>query len=149
MDSDPKTMERHKLKVAVYLLLLKGNQVLLSRRFNTGWHDGNYSLPAGHLDPNETIPQGLLREVKEEIGLIIKPENIQLVFTMHRMNQYIDFFFTSKYSGIEPENKEPEKCDELSWHDLNNLPKNMVPSVRFAINNYLNKVTLGEFENEG
>lgn len=142
-------MERLKLKVAVYLLLIKDDKILLLRRCNTGWQDGNYSLPAGHLDPNETIAEGLSREVEEEIGLLLKPEDLKLVHTMHRMSQYIDFFFVSEYKGIEPENKEPEKCDELRWVSFKELPENIVPSVRSAINDYLKGITFSEFQNEG
>lgn len=143
-------MERLKLKVATCLLLIKENQILLLRRFNTGWQDGNYSLPAGHLDPNETIADCLCREIEEEIGLKLKQENIKLIHTMHRMSSgYIDFFFVSEYIGTEPENKEPEKSDELIWVPLKELPKNVVPSVRFAIDNYLNGITFSEFQNEG
>ena len=142
-------MERLKLKVAVYLFLIKEDQILLSLRFNTGWQDGNYSLPAGHLDPNETIEQALFREGEEEVGLTLKTEDVKLVHTMHRMSQYIDFFFVSEYAGVEPKNMEPEKCNELKWFPVKELPSNMVPSVRSAINNYLSGVTFSEFENEG
>lgn len=142
-------MEHLKLKVAVYLFLIKEDKILLSRRYSTGWQDGNYGLPAGHLEPNETLIQALFREVKEEIGLELESGSVELVHTMHRMSQYIDFFFVSKYSGMEPKNMEPEKCDELKWFSFNELPSNMVPSVRSAIGNYLNGIVFSEFENEG
>ena len=126
-------MERHKLKVAVYLILIKDDSILLARRFDTGWQDGNYSLPAGHLDPNEIIAEALIRETNEEIGILLKAEDIRLVHTMHRMNIYIDFFFVADAWSGEPQNKEPEKCDEVGWFPISDLPKNMVPSVRFAL----------------
>jgi hypothetical protein len=40
--------ERFKLRAAAYLLLIKDGKVLLLRRSNTGWRDGEYTLPAGH-----------------------------------------------------------------------------------------------------
>lgn len=141
--------ERHKLRVAVYIFLIKDEQILLSRRFNTGWMDGKYSLPAGHLDPDETIVSGLLREVNEEIGVTLNIEDVELVHTMHRMNMYIDFFFVCKNWQGEIENKEIEKCDELKWSPINDLPENMVPSVRHAIGQYKQGILFSEFENEG
>ena len=43
--------------------------VLLSRRYQTGWHDGEYSVPAGHVEAGETVTQAALREAREEVGL--------------------------------------------------------------------------------
>ena len=52
---------RFTLRSAVYLLLIKENQILLLRRFNTGWQDGKYSVPAGHLDGGETVKQAMVQ----------------------------------------------------------------------------------------
>ena len=139
-------MERFKLIVSVYLFLIKKDKILLLRRYNTGYEDGNYSLPAGHLDNNETITNALCREVKEEIGVKVKPESTKLVHIMHRKENDIrvDFFYTTKKYEGKPTNTEPEKCDDLRWSSLKNLPKNTVPYISFAIKNYLNNVLYSE-----
>jgi mutator protein MutT len=137
-------MERHKLKVAVYLFLIKEDKILLCRRAYTGWQDGNYSLPSGHLDPNETIIEAMLRETKEEVGVVLKKEDIKLVHTMHRINIYVDFYFEAKSWQGEPQNMEPDKCDDVRWFLINELPENMVPSVRAAFLNYQNDIGLSE-----
>ncbi|MGB1592331.1 MAG: NUDIX domain-containing protein, partial [Promethearchaeia archaeon] len=38
-------------------------QVLLSRRLNTGFRDGQWGLPAGHVNPGESITAAAVREV--------------------------------------------------------------------------------------
>ena len=43
-------MEDFKLIPEAHLLLLKDEQVLLLRRENTGYEDGNYSVVAGHIE---------------------------------------------------------------------------------------------------
>jgi 8-oxo-dGTP pyrophosphatase MutT (NUDIX family) len=40
---------------AVYLILLKQDKVLLLQRRHTGFEDGNYSLPTGHLEKGENV----------------------------------------------------------------------------------------------
>lgn len=110
------TGERYRAICALHLLLVRGGQILLSRRFNTGYEDGNYSVPAGHLEPNEPVTVGMAREVGEEIGVVINPKDLEVAHVMHRNAGHgrIDFFFTAKKWEGEPENKEPEKCDGLN-----------------------------------
>ena len=60
--------EKFTLRAAVYLIPIKGNKVLLSRRYQTGWMDGKYSLIAGHIDGNESVFTAIIREASEEDG---------------------------------------------------------------------------------
>ena len=120
----------------MYLVLFKDGKTLLSRRYNTGWQDGNYSLVAGHVDGNEPATTALIREVKEEVGLDLSPENVRVAHTMHRKSldvEYVDIFFTAEKWGGEPTIREPEKCDDLQWFDVDNLPINTLPYIRDAI----------------
>lgn len=138
-------MERFKLIASVYLILIKNNKILLLRRQNTGYEDGKYGLPAGHLEDNETLKEGLKREVKEEIGIDIAID-VNLVHIMHRRGQdiRIDFFFkVGKYEG-DIENKEPEKCDDLSWFSLDALPNNIIPYIKQAIEKSQKKILYSE-----
>jgi len=129
---------RFTLRAAVYLLLIAKEQVLLSRRFNTGWSDGLYCLPSGHVDGKEPLTQAMCREAREEIGVTIKAENLQFVHVMHRTSniEYIDFFFTTATWEGEPYNAEPEKCDDVSWFPIDNLPENILPYIRQVLEDY-------------
>ena len=48
-------MERFKVITAVHLILIENNKILLQRRYNTGYEDGNYSVVAGHVEENENF----------------------------------------------------------------------------------------------
>ncbi len=144
------TNERFTLRAAVYLMLLRECQILLLRRFNTGWQDGNYSLIAGHLDGNETVVDTMIREAKEEAGISIESKDLQVVHIMHRMSktnyEYIDFFLTAnKWTG-EIKNLEPNKCDELKWFPLDSLPGNILPHVKQALDCYNKHITFSEMD---
>ena len=140
--------ERFKIIPAVYLVLIRNNNILLSRRFNTGYEDGNYGLPAGHHDGSETMRESTAREAIEEIGIKVDPLKLEHILTMHRWSgdhERIDIYFKANDWQGEIKNMELDKCDDLSWFALNKLPKDMVPEVGFAIDCYLKGVRYSEF----
>lgn len=134
--------ERFKLIPTSHLILMRDNKILLLRRFNTGYEDGNYSVVAGHLDGNETFIRAMVREAKEEAGIDIKPDDLEIVHVMHRKapnEERIDFFIKANRWEGEPKIMEPHKCDDLSWFELDNLPNNIIPYVKQAIDNIKDK----------
>ena len=74
-----------RLPVAVHLLLIKDDRILLLRRHNTGYEDGNYSVVAGHIDGGEKLRSAMVREAREEAGIEISPSNLRVVGVMHLM----------------------------------------------------------------
>lgn len=124
--------------VAVHLLLVRDGNILMLRRYNTGYQDGKYSVVAGHIDGGEELKAAMIREAREETGIEISPEDLAVVGVMHLMesDEYVSFFLhASRYSG-DVVNMEPHKCDDLSWFNLDDLPDNTIPYVRRAIRNY-------------
>jgi mutator protein MutT len=133
--------------VTVHLLFFRGDQILLLRRFNTGYADGQYSVPAGHLEGGETVMTAAAREAEEEVGVKIDLDAMEFSTVMHRMEEEerVDFFVHAQQWQGEPFNAEPEKCDDLRWVDVDQLPANMVPYVRQALANHLAGVSFDEF----
>lgn len=131
--------ERFKLTPFVSLILRKGKDVLLIRRYNTGYDDGLYSCAGGGVDGNESITQAIIREANEELGIKLKPENLKVVHALHinRIdqpgNEYIHFFVeTNKWEG-DLKIMEPNKCDNINWFSIDTLPENIMPSVKHVI----------------
>lgn len=137
-------MERFKLVTACHLILIEKNQILLLRRYNTGYEDGNYSVVAGHIDGNESVIKAMRREALEEAGINIKENDLEIVHVMHRYTkerESIDYFLTCKHYSGQIQIMEKDKCDELAFYDLDNLPKNVIPYVRKAIEYYKNNIS--------
>jgi 8-oxo-dGTP diphosphatase len=136
-----------KFPVTIHLFFFRGDKILLVRRFQTGYMDGHYSVPAGHLEGDETIRMAGVREAREEIGVRIDPQDMFFagVFHRHSDDERVDFFFqVQKWDG-EPVNAEPGKCDDLCWSGIDDLPGNTVPYVRQAINNLRSGILFQEF----
>ena len=136
-----KEAQRFKLKVGVFVVLIKEGQVLLLRRFQTGIEDALYVVPMGGHDGKETLTMGVIREAKEEVNIDVKPEDVEVCHVMHRFHsmpeglsfEQIDVFFRVKnYEGLIT-NNEPDRCDELAFFPLNDLPEAMAPFIRHAL----------------
>ena len=138
---------RARFPTTVQLFFFRENQILLLRRFNTGFRDGEYTVPAGHMDGGETVMQAAIREGKEEVGVDIAEQNMTFSTVMHRIEdeERVDFFVqVHKWEG-EPFNAEPDKCDDVRWVELNALPENTVPYVRQALNNHQHNIPFDEY----
>jgi 8-oxo-dGTP pyrophosphatase MutT (NUDIX family) len=137
-------MSRNRYPVAVHLFFATDGEVLMLRRHNTGWRDGEYSVPAGHVEAGETVTQAAVREAREEVGVALERAELDVVHVMHRAGddgkghksadeERIDFFVAVRAWAGEPANVEPDKCDDLRWFPLDALPENAIPYVRHAL----------------
>lgn len=145
--------ERYSLRCAVFLILTKfenGKEyTLLQKRFHTGLLDGQYDVAcSGHLEPEETLKEAMIRETKEEIGIDVKKENLSYVSTIHAKFSDAEYllisFHASIFDGV-PEIMEPDKCNELKWVPINDLPKEIIDTRKMMIEDYLHSNTYQEY----
>lgn len=86
-----------------------------------------WSLPKGHLEPNESIETAALREVREETGIeatiIVKLSDIRYWFYANKMkHSKIVHFFLMRYVGGTPTPQAGE-VDETLWARLDEMPE--------------------------
>jgi 8-oxo-dGTP diphosphatase len=132
---------RFQVAVSVNLIFRKGGKYLLLRRANTGWADGYYTLPAGHLNGNEALTWAAIREAKEEVGVDLAPDQLKLVHVMHRSDkeddqERIDFYFLVKKWQGKPRVAEPEKSDQLGWFAVTGIPERTLENVKHVLQRY-------------
>lgn len=71
-------------------------RILLLERANTGWMDGSYGLPSGHVESGEMPSEAMLREALEEVGVHpIEWAPFAVVFRRSTSGDrtYSDFYF--------------------------------------------------------
>ncbi|MFP3457535.1 NUDIX domain-containing protein, partial [Psychrobacter sp. SIMBA_152] len=107
-----------------------------------GAHGANtWATPGGHLEFGETVEQCAVREVVEETGLnvtnIRKLDFTNDIFSAENKH-YITLYVQADYEGGEVINKEPHKCLQWRWCDINDLPAPLFISLK----NYLAQNTL-------
>ena len=132
--------EKHQVKVASYVIFEREGKILVARRFNTGYMDGKYQMPSGHIESQEYPAEAAIREAKEEVGVDIRLEDLEFVHVAYRVknlavqsSDYAAFFFRARKWEGEPTNKEPEKCDDLAWFTYDALPENVAPPIKHVL----------------
>ena len=139
--------ERYQLVSAIFILLIKDGKIFLSKRKNTGWADGKYSIVGGHMDGGETARQAAVREAWEETGVEVIEKDLQFFNVAHIVTNtervHISFL-ANKWEG-EAVNNEPEKAESAGWFSLDNLPENLTEISGKTIEWYKNKIMYSEF----
>jgi ADP-ribose pyrophosphatase YjhB (NUDIX family) len=129
--------------VAVHIFLFREGKILLMRRYNTGYEDGKMSVVAGHIQHGESAIQASVREIKEELDIIVNEDSLRFIGAMFRKStdERVDWFLGAENWMGEPRINEPDKCDLLVWADMDNLPENTIPYIKKAIENFLSTAT--------
>lgn len=132
---------------AIILMLMRERggkkQVLLQRRQNTGFADGLWDFScAGKVEDGESMTAAAVREAKEELGVTVAAESLRFAVLLHKCDKpynlvyYNAYFVCTDFDG-EPTICESEKCSELKWYDLDNLPDDLIDDRKFALKAYL------------
>ncbi|AGL18589.1 NUDIX hydrolase [Actinoplanes sp. N902-109] len=106
--------------------------VLLARRRNV-FGDGQWGFPGGHLEFGESFEGAAQRELAEETGLIGQRMYVwKSVNTPYERSHYVQIGVQVPRFHGELRNREPDKCSELRWCRLDDLPAPLfAPSVPF------------------
>lgn len=119
------------------VILRKEGRVFWKARQNSSFLNGFWSLPAGHLEGEETVIDAALRELKEEAGVSTFKKYLKLVHFQTQIGtdgiRNHVYFEVSKWIG-EPRNAEPTKASLVAWIDpLKEKRKKYVPSELLAL----------------
>lgn len=132
-------MSRLAVPIAVHVLLGDGRgRALFQRRAGTGYADGCWSLPGGHVEPGETFHDACVREVREEVAVVVRTGALRLACVQQKLDvdgqERVDVFFTSELpDGAEPRIAEPSRSDRLTWARVTAPPAPVVPYVAAAL----------------
>ncbi|WP_239484322.1 NUDIX domain-containing protein [Streptomyces sp. CS081A] len=136
---------RHMVPVDVHLIAVRdgeeGREVLLSRRAGDVYAAGHWHFPSGHVDgPGEDVVTALVREAREETGLVVDPDDVRAAVVVHHRapggSARVGFFFeVRRWTGM-PRIMEPQLCDGMGWFPFAALPEPMVGYCRAGLDAY-------------
>lgn len=125
-------MSRDGFPLVVHVLLRRaadaGTEAFLLRRAGTGFMDGYYVLPGGHVQAGESPSEAAARECREEAGVVpgaLRPLCV-LPYRSGR-HQGVNVVFEGRHLDGEPGVAEPDRCDLAGWFPLDRLPSPTAP----------------------
>ena len=117
-----KTSERGKqkegefgLSVHIWIMNKEGKFLIQKRTRSRKRFPNMWSLTAGAVDTGETSVEGAIREAKEEIGINIDKEELELMLSMKRTNNFLDVWLVRKDIDIKDIIMQEEEVQEVKW----------------------------------
>lgn len=117
------------------VILTKNNTILMQQRpKDWGKHAGVLNIFGGHLENDETPLQGLIRELREELGAHVKPQDVLFIgaitedWTDHKEIVHVHFWHdiegtitgcyegeTREYDTVQQALQHPKIMDYAVW----------------------------------
>lgn len=117
-------------KNAVVFIIHDKGQYLFLKRSHTGYGDGLYMFPGGHVEEGEMPLAAAVRELKEELGITVQPDNLTFLHVQTTLNHTVFFWHVDAFCG-RIINAEPNKHDEIVFLSKND--DQIPPSIRQVI----------------
>lgn len=124
--------QRATFPIVVHTLLVQSGRWFMLRRANTGFLDGAYTFPGGHVQRGEGVVAAALRECQEEAGVDIAAADLELIAAIPYQtadHEGVDFIArTTRWTGT-PRVAEPQLFDDCCWADPTAPPQPSAPFV--------------------
>ncbi len=116
-------------------------EILLSRRKKKGYGRGEYAIPGGKQEENESLKKCAIRELKEETNLIVIKSRPVSIFNNPKPNDPSQIVLTvgvlvEKWEG-ELNTAEIDRHIKWEWHDIENIPEPLFEPTKIAITQYI------------
>ena len=136
--------------IASFVIFRKQGKIAFVLRKNTSWMNNYYGLPSGKVEEGESFSQAAALEAKEEVGVRLAPKNLRPLLTVHRVaddetRHWVDVYFEADEWEGELVNAEPDKHSEVEWFHPNDLPDNVIPHVKHALEQIESGRTYSEY----
>lgn len=137
--------KKNTLKARLILEREDGMILLLKQTTENG---GKYTLVGGVVEKDEFAKAGLIRESLEETGIDLSHRSLELVHCLHKKrtkDSRIVLYFRAKEWRGEAISREPHKFQKVAWFPIDNLPKNLSPTVKHVLRQYRKGLKYSEY----
>ena len=122
-----KNLNNREYTISVHCFIINSQkEILLTKRNMNKNHGGKWEDTHGGLKAGETSINGIIRELKEEIGISVKQEELKLYTTLKRENVFRDIYILFKdipISNYSFNDNEVMDCKYVTIEDLKKMIK--------------------------
>lgn len=103
--------------ILVVLVFIQNSQGKFLIQKRSKQKDGKYASTGGHPKTGETSIDGMITEIKEELGLTVKPKELELIFSgQENVKQvFFDIYYMRKDFNISDLKLQKEEVDFVEW----------------------------------
>lgn len=127
---EPKQGE-YKLSVHVWFLNSKGELLIQKRNKNLKRNPNKWAFTGGIVDANETSIEGAIREAKEELGIDVDKNKIELLLSFKREHGFVDVWLIKDDININDLLLQKSEVSEVRWVSIKEL-KYLIDSEQFV-----------------
>ena len=115
----------------VAAVLRDGDRVLLCHRSpGRRWYPDVWDLPGGHVEDGEDPKEGLVRELREELGITVSEPSGPPIREIRTATFDLQVWLVDRWTGT-PANAAPDEHDAVAWFETSDLD-----SLRLAHESY-------------
>jgi 8-oxo-dGTP diphosphatase len=122
------------------------NRLFLAKRGPNAKNErGLWEFPGGAVEFGETLAQAIEREINEEFGITISVDKLIDVvdhILPEEHQHWVSPTFICRIIAGEPRIQEPEKCSEITWFQINQIPKELSKVTRINLKHYLQSIKI-------
>jgi 8-oxo-dGTP diphosphatase len=133
------------------IIVDRDGQVFLAKRGAKAQNErGLWEFPGGAVEFGETLRDAIKREIREEYGIGIDVGDLLTVtdhILPHENQHWISPSYICTIVDGTPTIIEPEKCEEIGWFALDNIPPDLTQVTRHDLELYKDyRVRLGRLK---
>ncbi|HEX9056910.1 MAG TPA: NUDIX hydrolase [Ktedonobacterales bacterium] len=118
--------EKWRFRIGAFAIIERNGLVLLARRRDIGW----WNLPGGGVEKGESVDEGLLREVREEVCADVSVVRLVGVYSKPQKDEVVLTFLCRLLPGQEDALDVSDEVSEVGWFSPTELPEHLLPKHR-------------------
>ncbi len=116
--NEPVPAGRFYVTVAVFMQNSK-NEFLMQRRSKD--KGGKWATTGGHPKSGETSLQGIVTEIKEELGIDVDPKNLIFYHTIKTNKDFVDFYYLNQDFDLKDLTLQKEEVQDAKWFTIEEI----------------------------